>query len=78
VSDVPSAVSLVTIATVLGNGTASLRSDVPRARDEDEASAAEDEDLDLDDDSPSLERLEEEGLLEPDRLLLDGFDDDIV
>jgi hypothetical protein len=83
VSDDPKAVSLFTIATVLGNRTASLRSDVPRDRDEEEGSAEdedlEDEDLDLDDDSPSLLRLDEEGLeLEPDRLLPDGLDDDMV
>jgi hypothetical protein len=83
VSDDPKAVSLFTIATVLGNGTASLRSDVPRDRDEEEGSAEDedliDEDLDLDDGSPSLLRLDEEGLeLEPDRLLPDGLDDDMV
>jgi len=79
VFDEPRAVSLFTIATVLGNGTASLRSDVPRDRDEEDGSAAEDEDLDFEDDSPSFDRLDEEGLeLEPDRLLPDGLDEDIV
>ena len=77
--DEPKAVSLFTIATVLGNGTASLRSEVPRDREEEDGSAEEDEDLDFDDDSPSFDRLDEEGLeLEPDRLLPDGLDDDIL
>ena len=63
----PNAVSLLTIATVLGNGTASRRSEVPREREEEEASTS------FDDDPPSFDRLD--GLAEddPERLLLEVF-----
>jgi hypothetical protein len=79
VSGVPSAVSLLTIATVDGKGAISRRSDVPLERDDDEGSAlADEDDFDFSPDS-DLEREEEDGLEdEPERLLLDGLEDDIV
>lgn len=61
------------MATVLGKGTASRRSEVPRDLELEEASAS----LDFDEEPPSFERLE--GLLEdePDRLLLEGLPDEL-
>jgi hypothetical protein len=64
------------MATVLGNGTASRRSEVLREREEDGSASLEDEPLD--EEPPSRERLD--GLAEeeePDRLLLEGFEADL-
>lgn len=64
------------MTTVLGNGTASRRSEVPREREEDGSASLDEEPFD--EEPPSRERLE--GLAEeedPDRLLLEGLEADL-